>query len=287
MKKYILLVLKVLLSSLCIYYVVTKIDVAALGLVLSRANVYYVILAIIFFVVSKVIASFRLNRFFQQIDVILSELENGKLYALGMFYNLFLPGGIGGDAYKVYYLQQHHNQSLKLPTAAVLLDRLSGVLALALLALALATVSNQSFFVGSTYLFLVAMPLIYVIYEWLLPKLFPSFKKWDVRAHALALLVQLSQVIAVWFLLLALGQKEQEVLYLLVFLISSLAAVLPISIGGIGIREFVFLQAAYFFTMDVSVSLSVSILFFLITAMVSLAGLPFSILGIDRTDKRI
>jgi glycosyltransferase 2 family protein len=29
-----------------------------------------------------------------------------QLYLLGIYYNLFLPGGIGGDGYKIYLLKQ-------------------------------------------------------------------------------------------------------------------------------------------------------------------------------------
>jgi len=30
-----------------------------------------------------------------------------------MFYNLFLPGGIGGDGYKIYLLNKLSNKSIK------------------------------------------------------------------------------------------------------------------------------------------------------------------------------
>jgi hypothetical protein len=40
-----------------------------------------------------------------------------------MFYNLFLPGAISGDAYKVVLLTRKYDVSYKKITAAVLLDR--------------------------------------------------------------------------------------------------------------------------------------------------------------------
>ena len=42
--------------------------------------------------------------FFKQEGVFISEKESLKLYYKGMFYNIMLPGGIGGDGYKGYYL---------------------------------------------------------------------------------------------------------------------------------------------------------------------------------------
>jgi hypothetical protein len=50
-----------------------------------------------------------------------------------MFYNLFLPGAISGDAYKVVLLTRKYDVSYKKITAAVLLDRFSGLLALGLI----------------------------------------------------------------------------------------------------------------------------------------------------------
>src|SRR6476646_11862338 len=63
----------------------------------------------------------------------LPEWRNIKLYWMGMFYNLFLPGSISGDAYKVVLLKKRYDSSYKKTSAAVLLDRFSGLLALGLI----------------------------------------------------------------------------------------------------------------------------------------------------------
>ncbi len=52
-----------------------------------------------------------------------------------MFYNLFLPGGIGGDGYKIYLLQKNYQTGTKKIFGAVLADRISGMVALVVLAL--------------------------------------------------------------------------------------------------------------------------------------------------------
>ncbi|HRF24042.1 MAG TPA: lysylphosphatidylglycerol synthase transmembrane domain-containing protein, partial [Chitinophagaceae bacterium] len=101
--------LKIVVSGLCIWYVSGKIDFRKAGEALQKANVFYLVLALLTFVVSKIIASFRLNIYFKNIFIRLSEWTNLKLYWLGMFYNLFLPGSIGGDAYKVLLLKKKFN----------------------------------------------------------------------------------------------------------------------------------------------------------------------------------
>ena len=47
---------------------------------------------------------------------------------VGMFYNLFLPGGIGGDAYKVYQLRKYHQGRTFAIVQAMIFDRLNGFL---------------------------------------------------------------------------------------------------------------------------------------------------------------
>src|SRR5437773_6592381 len=82
---------------------------------------------------SKLFSAFRLNIYLRNIRIELPEWENIKLYWLGMFYNLFLPGSISGDGYKVILLKRKFNSSYKKTSAAVLLDRFSGLTALGLI----------------------------------------------------------------------------------------------------------------------------------------------------------
>ena len=85
-------------------------------------------------------------------------------------------------------------------------------------------------------------------------------------------MVQLLQVGCAWFLLLALGETENHMAYLVIFLISSAVAVLPISIGGVGVRELTFLYGSQLLNVDMNVAVGISFLFYLITAVVSLGG---------------
>jgi uncharacterized membrane protein YbhN (UPF0104 family) len=88
-------------------------------------------------------------------------------------------------------------------------------------------------------------------------------------------MVQLAQLISVWFILMALGVTDSVLEYLLVFLISSIVAVLPITIGGIGSRELVFYYGARWLGLQEDTSIGISMTFFLITALVSLAGMIY------------
>ena len=98
--------LKILLTGGALVLVFQKIDPAQLFELSKNLSWPWLLPAIALFVGSKVATAIRLNYYFGNIQVSLSFWENWRLYLIGMFYNLFLPGGIGGDGYKVYLLNK-------------------------------------------------------------------------------------------------------------------------------------------------------------------------------------
>ena len=133
LSKYIKLLLKIGVTIVCFWYISKKIDFSAAKDAFLRANWLWLSLAVILLMLSKLFSAFRLNIYFRNIHIHLTEWRNIKLYWLGMFYNLFLPGSISGDAYKVVLLKKKYDSSYKKTSAAVLLDRFSGLLALGLI----------------------------------------------------------------------------------------------------------------------------------------------------------
>ena len=133
LSKYIKLCLKIAVTIICFWYISKKIDLHAAKEAFLKANWAWLFLAVILLMLSKLFSAFRLNIYFRNIQIHLPEWKNIKLYWLGMFYNLFLPGSISGDAYKVVLLKRKYNSPYKKTSAAVLLDRFSGVLALGLI----------------------------------------------------------------------------------------------------------------------------------------------------------
>ena len=85
----------------------------------------------------SVASSWRLLSFFKSIDLRLDPRFNFRLYLLGIFYNLLLPGGIGGDGYKIYLLHKTYKQPAKKVFWAIAFDRLSGLWAIGLIIVAL------------------------------------------------------------------------------------------------------------------------------------------------------
>ena len=135
--------LKILFSFVLLYFVFTKIQFSEVWEILKGSNFYYLFAALLFFIISKVFSALRLNLYIHQIKIFLTQLSNIKLYLLGMFYNLFLPGGIGGDAYKGYVLKKKYEVKTKSVVSILILDRLNGLLLIFVISCLLALFLNE------------------------------------------------------------------------------------------------------------------------------------------------
>ncbi len=267
--------LKIALSVAALWYVYTKIDIKEVGLIFKHVNYGWLLAATLMFILSKIISSFRLNLFFRDIGAGLTEKSNLRLYLLGMYYNLFLPGGIGGDGYKIYLLNKKYGIKAKKLFWAVLLDRVNGVLALFVLAMLMVPFIS----VPSIYktLAIILIPVSIAVYYAGIHWLFKDFRKSIHKTNLYSLAVQLAQLVSAWFILYANHNQEHTIPYLFLFLISSIVATLPITIGGIGSREITFLFGAEIMQLDIHQSIALSLLFYVITAVVSLTGMYFSL----------
>ena len=264
---------KIIVSAACLWYVSGKIDFAKAGAALRSANWLYLVLALAAFVVSKWLSALRLNIYFRNINLRLPEWTNIKLYWLGMFYNLFLPGSISGDAYKVILLTRNYKVPYRKTTAAVLLDRFSGLLGLALIlaAYGLVVLDNRLYAAAAAAGAVLGVAIFYFVVRRYLADFLPGF----FPTLFWGLLVQGSQVVCTYLIMAALGIPAHVTEYVFIFLVSSVAAVLPLTVGGLGIREIVFLEGSRYFGLVEENSVIVSILFYLITLFTSLWGLLY------------
>jgi glycosyltransferase 2 family protein len=269
--KLVKLLLKIAVTAICLWYVSGKINFQKAGIALQNANWLYIFPALIAFVFSKLLAAIRLNIYFRNINIHIAEWQNIKLYWLGMFYNLFLPGSISGDAYKVILLTKKYNTPYKKTTAAVLLDRFSGLLGLGLiLAIYSIIVLHNTLYIAAIIagIFLAAVILYLVIKNWLkdfIGSFFPTL--------LLGIVVQALQVACAYLIMTSQNIPFNQTEYIFLFLVSSVVAVLPLTIGGLGAREVVFLEGSKYFGLIRENSVVISILFYLITLFTSAWGL--------------
>jgi glycosyltransferase 2 family protein len=273
--RFLKLLLKIGITILCFWYISRKIDFGNALNALLKANWIFLFIALVFFALSKLLSAFRLNIYFRNIKLQLSEWNNIKLYWLGMFYNLFLPGAISGDAYKVVLLNRRYKTSYKKASAAVLLDRFSGVLALGVILCVYGIIVLHNY--KYDVLLIAAAILGFAGFYFATRYLFKDFVQSFFSTFLWALAVQLSQVICIYFIMLSLHLPLSQHEWIFIFLLAAVISVLPISLGGgLGTREFVFVEGSRFFHLDPQTGVIISLLFYLLTVIGSVWGLYYN-----------
>lgn len=257
-------------SALFVYLFVNQLNINTLGAVLVAVKWHYIFFAVLFFVASQYLSSWRLLGVFRYFSFSLHPNANHRLYVLGMFYNFFLPGGIGGDAYKALKLHKKFSWSWKTLGKALVLDRAIGLGALLCCALLLDSKLILPIAFGWRIPIFIAIVFLGVFATEFI------FKSKGVYAKTLlwSFGVQLMQLFSVACIVLALGVEVSFIQpLLLVFLLSAVAS--TVSFAGLGIREYLFLQSGTWLAISPELAAAVGVWFTLITAVVSVFGIYF------------
>ena len=268
MKRKIKLLVKILFIIAAFLIIFNKIDLNKLKNI-HITNFFYLFLAFIFFNISQIISAIRVHKFLNQIDVTPSFKKQLMLYYVGMFYNTLLPGGIGGDAYKTYKFQKSYNKPYKKIIKALLIDRISGLFAIFTLIGVLILFSNfKSFITYISFLTIISPIVLFFIHKYF-------FKEFRFYPFIYSLIIQIFQGISFLFILLSLGINSHLIDFLILFYISSIVSVIPISIGGVGLRELTFLYGLSLVHLDPTIGVVAAFLFFIITLISSMIGIIF------------
>jgi uncharacterized membrane protein YbhN (UPF0104 family) len=77
------------------------------------------------------------------------------------------------------------------------------------------------------------------------------------------------------FILLSVEIYDHSVEIAFVFLLSTIVVMVPVSIGGIGLRELTFIYFSDYFQYDKNTSVSAAFLFFILTTLISIPGIYY------------
>lgn len=272
-------ILKVAVSLLLLYFVFSKLGTKELWNTLKQVSALHFVAAFLLVLSSKAIAHLRLLQYLNTVEIKIARFTHWKLYLQGMFYNLFLPGGIGGDAYKAYILSKQFDVKTKSIISALVVDRLSGMMALGTYTLILvsAYLSRYPMDILPKALVYTGLlsPLIIVGFYTLNKLWFKATLKAFKTTTLLSFALQGLQILATYLLLNGMEESHKIWGYLLLFTLSSVVSVLPISLGGIGLRELTFYYGAEWLLINTETAVALSLLFFSTNALVSLLGLRY------------
>jgi uncharacterized membrane protein YbhN (UPF0104 family) len=264
-----------LISACLAALVIRQIDLEqAAKLALRPHASSYLLAALLLFNLSKIVSAMRLNVYQRHAAIRLGEGENLRLYYAGMFLNLLLPGGISGDGYKILVLHRRQVAPVKTLLETTLTDRISGLLVLLALLCLLAPFVALPWTAGVVWLSAGAGLLMIAV---VIALTHCRLLKMQVRRLACVcgygLAVQILQLACLAMLLAYLRLPASEYLpFFAVFLVSSVAAVLPLSLGGLGAREITCLYGLQMLNLDPTPGVLACSGFFVITVASSLAG---------------
>lgn len=267
-KKIFSIFLRIGISIILLVFLFKQVDEKSLFALIKNANKPLLLLAFVVYFLTYLFCLLRWEMLLKAVKISLSIKRVIISYAGGTFFSLFLPSTIGGDFIRTIDLAAHTNKPKEV-VATVLVDRLSGYIGLAVVALAAAILGWKLVEGSKVVLFSLAM-IVFILIAVLLV-LFNKFayakiskflqvpnagkirsmliklheeihyfrhnKKLIVKNLALSLLVQIIAPITFYLTGLALGIKINPVYYFVFLPIIGAITMLPISIGGLGLRD--------------------------------------------------
>ena len=275
MKNKLLGIFQITVTVFFIYYTLSKIGLHKILEVVKNADLLFILFASIVYFLSQIISSERLWFILKENNLIISSKENIKLYMVGIFYNFFIPGGIGGDAYKGVLMNNKFQWSLKKIYKLLILDRLIGfgviiclILVFSGFILDLEFISKFNFVLAPLY------ALLFFFGKVLVQKIFDNEIIYT-RSFFISHIIQILQFGSVILILFSLGVTNNYFTFLYIFLISSVLSIF--SFGGIGIREYVFFTLASNTAVGPDIATSVGLIFTFSALISSVPGLFFLI----------
>jgi len=259
-----------------------QVDVRALWAHIAQIQPRYVVAAFALFNLSQIVAALRMQYYYAVRGLELSSWFCIKLYYVSLLYNQVVPGGVGGDAYKVYLLKKQRDFSVSEGVRLQLMNRTSGLLAICVQLCGISmvviepTLGLWAFVLGG-----VGIVVTTICYRMVTYRFLHETAQEAIGALPYSLAVQTCALLAASLLWMALGgaaQSSELVDYLLLFLIAAVVGMIPITIGGLGLREMTFFHGAALMSTLFSrnivpeLGVSISLSYFTVSFFASLIG---------------
>lgn len=242
-----ILFLKIIFTLAALSFIILKANLGQIWLHLKLVSPVYIFIAFIFLNIGQIASALRMRYYFKSEGLILSKKFSILFYFAGNFFNLILPGGIGGDGYKAYLMKKLKNFPVLKGVKLILSGRASGLLLLVLIALILALLSPDiTSFPHAVPLIIIAFFANIIGYSLLARFLLKEKLETQIIAAYYSFFVQILVLITAYFLFRGAGYEARLIDYLLLFMVSSIISILPVSVGGVGLRELTFLKARRF-----------------------------------------
>jgi len=283
--------LKIVLSALLLGWLFWALDVAAILELLKTADWPLVAAAALCLIVGQLFSAIRWAWLARGLGLTVVITRKIQLYFLGMFLSLFLPSIIGGDVARGWLLAQGRQGAGWLAAASVILERINGVTALALLvSFCMLFLELPSLWVWgwNISLLLLFAAILTTSFWWPVLQTSGWNGKWSGwkelplassgfhmawwKSLPVSILFQILVVQAHVFLGMAVGLELSWFAYGFMVCLVALASALPVSFNGFGIREAGYVGLASWFGAGSEAAAAMAMLWVLVLAIAALPG---------------
>lgn len=297
---------KVSVTVLMLWLLSRQFDWDELRTILADFTWWTFVVAIAIQVFAFILGTLRWQTFFRHENLLYTLRDLLRPYFIGTLFNNVLPAATGGDVMRVYYiLRKGHGAAIAV--SPVITERIIGstvMFGVATSVLPFITIKADWLNLLSIVLPMVFTGLVIclVLLGWpatyqFVRRLFKGWKHYRLgrallgvtnashrylgdaplvlRVVSLSLLMQLLQIVVFWVLAMGIGSNISFIQYALAVPLTLIAAGLPISIGGLGVREAAIVTLFGAIGMETSPAVAVAILFLPVLILSSLPGFYF------------
>jgi len=263
-KKVLINFLRILVSGgLLVYLFLFQVDLTGLWQSFLSARYVYLILALLIMILGTMLRGLRWDILLRAHGLKVPLVKLVKLYFVGAFFNIFLPSGIGGDAVKMAELSRATGKTPE-SIGITVVDRALGIWILFILALVALPFGAE--FLPDEYQIWVILLVVAGVFggflfmwtpliHWIgtkfqlpaqdkLERIYQSISTTNYKSLAKASLVSLVfdglLIIFIYFLAIGFHADVQFYLFFIFAPLISLSEAIPLSVGGLGLREFTY-----------------------------------------------
>ena len=242
---------------------------------LQQMKMEWLVLALLALHSDQWFSALRTRFYLSRRDICLTRPSALHLHYVGGLFNALLPGSTGGDVYKAWWLTRHAKRTLSNMFLLMIAGRLNGLWVLGVIACVMALMSEAIRAVSPYAPILIVLLLLlgtfgyHVIARVLLKE---SLEHQYTAMARYSLPLQLLLALSAWCLLRAMGVEQFWLEYLVLFQLSCVLAMVPISIGGMGVRELALLKGSLLLGLSVEQGVALGLAFSLLTLSISLIG---------------
>jgi len=294
-RNFLLVGAKLAVSTFVLYLLGSRIDLSQTADRLAGSDKGLWFLAFLLVILTQFLSALRWGILLKPLEFDLPRRRVAAVYFTGMFFSLFLPSVVGGDAVKTWYVARWWR---KTPAAVytLLADRgigLAAMMGFCLLGALLSWSAIPAALVWTVALFVFALYAGFFLFPHLSGPLLALFKKlremprdrlyiyWSrprpaIEAFLISLPMHLLLVLAHRLMARSLGIEASWGALMLVYPLTALAAMIPVSLNGIGPREAAYVYALALFGVGKEAAGSLALMWFsLVLATGLLGAIPF------------